>query len=542
MPARTDRVPPGTPDDVREQAEQTEPRVPQFDATLGIEVQQPRRGTPPHRLVVLGDSLSHGFQSGAVFNTDISWPAIVAYELGWLDRYRYPVYGGPGGLPLNIELLLRRLEERFGSRLDIGDVPLALFAARAFMDDVEDYWERGPGRIAPRVDRYNHDLSVYGCDLRDVLSRTAETEEAAIERPNDSLLDQLVENAGARAALRVYPHWNAEVSGQTLLEAAAALGDDHDENTECGIETLVVFLGANNALQTVTELRVRWSEDDFRELNRKDRYTVWRPEHFAAELADLVEAVGQIRARHTIWCTVPHVTIAPVARGIGGKVAPGSRYFPYYARPWVKDHQFDPTRDPHLTELDARAVDAAIDLYNARIEQVVRDARRGADDAGPRDWFLLDIAGFLDRLAWRRYMTDPNARPSWWTPCTLPPALAALQPPPDSRFLVSDGRGGRAAGGLFSLDGVHPTTVGYGLIAQEIIKIQELAGVPFPDLTGKPRQGPILVDFDRLLRRDTLVNHPPQNLDSTVDILGWADEHSGLLTRALTWKGRRSSR
>ena len=29
-----------------------------------------------------------------------------------------------------------------------------------------------------------------------------------------------------------------------------------------------------------------------------------------------------------------------------------------------------------------------------------------------------------------------------------------------SRFLTADGRGGRATGGLFSLDGVHPTTVG----------------------------------------------------------------------------------
>jgi hypothetical protein len=42
-----------------------------------------------------------------------------------------------------------------------------------------------------------------------------------------------------------------------------------------------------------------------------------------------VTKVQQIRARHVIWCTVPHVTIAPVARGVASKVAPGSRYFPY---------------------------------------------------------------------------------------------------------------------------------------------------------------------------------------------------------------------
>jgi hypothetical protein len=32
-------------------------------------------------------------------------------------------------------------------------------------------------------------------------------------------------------------------------------------------------------------------------------------------------------ARHVIWGTVPHVTIVPIARGVKGKVRPGSRYF-----------------------------------------------------------------------------------------------------------------------------------------------------------------------------------------------------------------------
>jgi hypothetical protein len=528
-------VPPDTPDDVREQARQ-EPRAPQSDPTLGIDVQPPdRRGTPPNRLVVLGDSLSQGFQSGAVYTTDLSWPAVVAHEMGWSDVFRRPVYGGPGGLPLNIELLLRRLEERFGTRFSIWEIPLALFAARGFMDEVEDYWERGPGRFAPNVNRYNHALATYGWDLRDALSRTAAMAEAAIRRPKDALFDQLVENASERAALRVYPHWNEEVSNQTLLDAAAALGAEHGEDTECGIETLVICLGSNNALRSVVELRIRWSGEDFQDLDAKRSYTVWQPEHFAVELAELVTAVRRIRARHTIWCTVPHVTIPPITRGIGAKVRPGSRYFPYYARPWVDDSAFDPSRDPHLTDQDARAVDAAIDLYNAGIEQVVRDARTGADGAEPVDWLLLDLAGVLDRLASRRYITDPNARPSWWTPYPLPPVLAALQPPPTSLFLAADGHGGRAQGGLFSLDGVHPTTVGYGLVAQEVIAIQQRVGVPFTDLRGRPRVGPVLVDFERLLRRDTLVNHPPQNLDSTLDILGWADENLGWVGRALHW-------
>ena len=47
-------------------------------------------------------------------------------------------------------------------------------------------------------------------------------------------------------------------------------------------------------------------------------------------------------------------------------------------------------------------------------------------------------------------------------------------------------------GGLFSLDGVHPTTVGYGLIAQEMIDIMVRAGVTFYQPDGKtPRIGPV---------------------------------------------------
>ena len=105
-----DLVPPDCPPDVRSRAADP-PRVPSSDPTLGISV-EPASGAPPkHRLVAIGDSLAHGFQSGAIFNTDISFPAIVAYELGWIDRFRYPRYGGPGGgLPFNIEYLLRDLE------------------------------------------------------------------------------------------------------------------------------------------------------------------------------------------------------------------------------------------------------------------------------------------------------------------------------------------------------------------------------------------------------------------------------------------------
>jgi hypothetical protein len=512
-------LPPGTPQEVVDRVAGG-PRVPEFDPTLNRDVPPGGRGEPPHRLVVLGDSLSHGFQSGAVFNTDISYPAIVARELGWFDHYRYPRYGGPGGLPLNVEYLLRDLEHRYGASIDPWELPLALFRVRQVMDEIEDYWERGPGSSAPVITAFNHDLAVYGWDLRDALERTADICQAEIATPKDDVMDQIVQNNGARAALRVYPRWDDRRRGMTLLDAAAALGDDHDASTDDGIETLVVFLGANNALQAVTDLKVVWSGDDYADLEKKRAYTVWQPAHFARELAALEARVGRIAARHVIWCTVPHVTIAPIARGVGGKVAPGSRYFPYYTRPWTSDANFDPQRDPHITDRQARAVDYAIDMYNDGIQALVERARTGNPR---RDWYLLDIAGLLDRLASRRFITDPNARPPWWTPYPLPAPLQALQPAIDSRFLTSDGNGGRATGGLFSLDGVHPTTVGYGLIAQEVINVMRRAQVEFRWANGDPRPDPVTVGFDRLILRDSLVRTPPQNLRGTLDMLDWAN-------------------
>ena len=375
----------------------------------------------------------------------------------------------------------------------------------------------------------NHNLAVYGWDLRDAYSQTAQACLNRLRVPKDDLINQIVENNGERAALRVYPTEPAGARTKTVFELARDLGADTPDGTDSGVETLVVFLGANNALGAVTRLKVVWSDSGFDDPARKGRYTVWRPSHFAAELALVADAVRGINARHVIWCTVPHVTIAPIARGIGPKIQPGSRYFPYYTRPWVRDGQFDPARHQHITGAEARAVDSAIDQYNDAITDTVRAARTAG-----RDWYVLDVAGLLDRLAARRYIDDPAARPAWWTAYPLPAELAALNPPPSSHFLATNNTGRRTNGGLFSLDGVHPTTIGYGILAQELINVMRVAGVYFRHPDGVTlRADPVCVDFERLIRRDTLVHRPPENLDSSLATLAWADEALGLLGRAL---------
>jgi hypothetical protein len=510
-------------------------REPETRSDLGVPFKVETKGSPRHRLVTVGDSLTHGFQSGAIFNTDLSYPAIIAWELGCYEFFRHPRYPRFGGIPFNIELHIRELEVRYGDELSPLEMVGALFHLYDSLAEAEHWWD-GPGSVIPKDGPINHNLGIYGWDLRDALSRTVETAHERLRTPNGHHFVPLVRNADLISAGRVLG--SARTSGglpMTPLQAAAALaregGEGAGEADGDGIETLIVALGANNALGTVLSLSVHWSGPGYEDLQQKAKYNVWHPEHFAAEWAQVVAKVREIRASHVIFATVPHVTIAPIAHGVGGKLAEGSRYFRFYTRPWISEDDFDPQDDPHLTGEEARAIDSAIDGYNATILSSIKAAREEG-----RDWRVLDLAGLLDRLARRRYIDDPAARPEWWSEYELPEELTALDPPPDARFFTS-GPSGRVTGGLISLDGIHPTTIAYGLMAQEFIRVMQEAGVAFMRGDGlTPRTEEVVrVDWKRLIERDTLISQPPAALSSDLALIGWFDERIDILKRL--WAG-----
>lgn len=496
-------------------------REPIADPTLGIPVSLPPiEVAPSHRLVSIGDSLTHGFQSLAIHKTDMSYPALVARELGC--AFDHPLYPQEGGPPLNLEYILRSLENRLGEP-HWWNFLLQGIGLLRIVDRVMRCWQVGEGSQLPSHSGPYHDLAVYGWDLRDTLSRNADTERADLDKALAAMrqlggpglswsnllgvprrIGSYVTLCSALAGLSVLESARTAAGvARTPLEAARDLGE------RGGIETLIVFIGANNALGSVLDLAVHWSRDGYDDLERKQAFNVWRPTHFAAEFDQLAAAVHAIDARHVIVGTVPHVTIAPLARGVGDvKHHPGSRYFPYYTRPWISDRAFNPSVDQHLTADQARAVDSAIDQYNDVIVGHVRSARQSG-----KDWLLMDVCGLLDRAATRRYALDPQARPAWWTPYPLPAPIAALTPPVDSRFFRA-GPSGRTCGGLFALDGVHPTTVGYGIVAQEFINVMAgPAGVAFP--SASPR-----IDFATLLQADSLLSTPPASIGEDLRGLG----------------------
>ena len=213
------------------------------------------------------------------------------------------------------------------------------------------------------------------------------------------------------------------------------------------------------------------------------------------------------------------MTVAPLARGVGTKPS-GSRYFARYTHAWITDAEFDPAVNPSLTGEQARAIDSAIDQYNYSIKRLVYAART-ADQ--PRDWLLLDMCGLLDRLAYRRYIESPDSRPSWWDAKAyeLPPALKMLTPRPDTRFFQSDASG-RTQGGLVALDGMHPTTIGYGILAQEALDVMAHANATLPEQPA-PR-APVQVDFARLVAADTLISDPPKSLTHDLGAVRFINE------------------
>ena len=85
-----------------------------------------------------------------------------------------------------------------------------------------------------------------------------------------------------------------------------------------GIENLIVNLGANNALGTVTALGdPLLSGDDILSdpVKNREKYNLWRPEHFDHFYAELVAGLESLNADRVFVANVPHVTIAPIARG-----------------------------------------------------------------------------------------------------------------------------------------------------------------------------------------------------------------------------------
>lgn len=435
-------------------------------------------------LVAIGDSLTQGFQSGAITHVDLSYPAIIARSMGLPpERFRVPDFQGEGGLPCNIEHLARTLSNKYGARINPFEWVSAPSEVHDFLDRVEDYWERGRG-ADPGFDTTYHNLAVWGFEVGDAYNIDAQYCHDRIGKADNFLA--IPSEARLRTAYRVLNP--AQISARmkdTQVSIARRIAQ-----TE-GIKHLIVWLGANNCLGSVLGLKVE--ETGPHAPGPQSGKTLWSASAFREEYEQLAAHLKDIGAQHTYLATVPHITIPPLTRGVmrgGGKLPLDRRYFDYYTYFFMRDEEFDPKLHDHLTREEAEMIDRRIDAYNAIIREL----------AQKNGWHLVDLCDVLDRLAVRRNHGIPSY--------PLPPALKGLS----VRFFETDSQNKIKEGGLISLDGIHPTTCGYSIVAHEFIQAIRAA-----DPQGPPIRD---VDFAGWRRLDSLVRSPPASLD---DIFGLLD-------------------
>jgi hypothetical protein len=249
-----------------------------------------------------------------------------------------------------------------------------------------------------------------------------------------------------------------------------------------GVENTIVFLGANNALGTIFDLKVKISPgtggshgsrigaDEF-------RYNLWHPRDFHYEYSQLIEklCVALKENKDSDWKvyvgTVPLVTIAAILEGFGeerlvddpqvplGQADRQFRYYQYYKYYGVRDETAIRDESKHMSFRDALFIDKVIIEYNQTITSLVAAKNKAL---GREAFIIVDISKVLTDMAWKRNSGMPRYE--------LPPELAWVYPPLNTKFYRVDAAGKLADGGVFGLDGIHPTVIGQGLIAWEFLK------------------------------------------------------------------------
>jgi hypothetical protein len=478
------------------------------------------------KLFTIGDSSAHGFMSLAAAQTELCFSTRIARILGAAEQYRFP-HWPLGGLPINLEHVLRELDRRFGPDIK-GPIEWtrALFEVASSLDEVEAYYERGAGAYdAPYPGGVTsfHNVAVRGFEVADAWLVTPRVCRAFLskESPRRDDLGAGPSDSFHRTAFRV------------LNPAADPLYDDfsaidwlsHHVRQE-GVENTLVWLGSNNALGVVLKLKLdRTPNDPSRRTHTlthaqrmEQAYNLWHPDDFHAEFAELLARLtaAQMGNRHSDWKVflgnVPFVTIAPLAKGVGETVRvksafpniDGKIYFKYYVYfPFEEEDVREGVGK--LTLQDALQIDEFIARYNVSIQLLVDQEN---ERLGAQHYHVVDLERSLADLAWKRNAGSPSY--------VLPAYLHDLLPRPNTKMYHGTRDGRLESGGLFSLDGVHPSAIGQGLIALEYLKVMQQAGVAGADPLGLP--------WPEIVREDSLYSRPIRimsELRENKDLIQW---------------------
>jgi lysophospholipase L1-like esterase len=470
---------------------------------------------PPPTVVALGDSLTQGFQHGAIRRPEWSFPAMIARSFGHRvpENYRVPDFGELG-FPVDLERLLADLEQQLGDSLEKREWLTKLpKATRDHLDRIEDYYERGPGSQPLAFDGHYHNLAVWGITVNEALTLTPAMCATRLVKGEGFVDDDLLDVPSMpmhRAAMRVLnPAASPARDTATMLENLRGLAAVEP------IDMLIVWLGANDCLGTVLCLEIHDMPPDYEGEDpfAREAFNLTSVAQFQRDYTRLANEITAILScasgrRQVYVGTVPYVTIPPLTHG-AGKFE--DKYFEHYG--WFFRGE---EGGKVLSRNQARLIDERIDGFNASIRAT----------ANAHGWTIVDMAAMLDELAVRRNgcSDDPGNRLRLYLESRgyHGHPLLSLDPLPCvSLYTVESGSGGhrRTRGGLFGLDHVHPSTLGYGLAAERFLEAM-IANNPTDPVIANAR-----IDWEAVIRHDTLEQCAPRLWD---DLMAHAKSHPWL--------------
>lgn len=440
--------------------------------------------------------MAQGFKNGGIYRTDLSFPAILAKSLGNERSFETPLFTAQAGIPINIEMLVRGMADEFGDEITWNEYLKAGAHLYTTLRRIKEYWEGNKKSLAVVRDMPYQNQGIWGTAISDswLMNSKYCKEQIESNRPRYTVFNVLPDDAlFTTARLVLNPSQTETFSRHSMIDNVQLLQDDG------GIENLICCLGHNNIVGAVTNLNLIYSEEhDLNAPHHKRTCTVFRPEHFEDETRILYQKLSKIGAKRVFVPTLPYMTIPPAIRGVNSdKSKPRSGYFDYYSRFWIWDEDFNPEKHAHLTKEDAITLDQHIDQYNKTIYELSKEF----------GYHVVPVGQYVSAAA-RRRLGAKKVRP-------FPDSfVTALKQNPDTSYLVDENNKPRIStdyirlkddsrkldrGGIFSLDGLHPSTIGYGLIANIYKESMEKKGVDFSSD----------IDWKFVIENETLVTHPP---------------------------------
>jgi hypothetical protein len=447
------------------------------------------------------------------------------------DSLQVIPYWEPKELPLNLEELFRKICTATKTKIEFWEWPKVLLIISKYIDEIEQYYEKGLGRpdIPYTHNTFSdnfphfHNVSIFGFDVWDSYNITPALSKLIINSDLNSVRDNLWSGPSQpvfRTALKVLnPTLNPEHDDKTQIDWLKY----HAENV--GVKNVVFWQGNNNALGAVITMKLKPSQglgdlvypktNDLMGilelLKRRASYNVYHINDFKLEY-ELAFQKLQVALQNNLAenCTVfvptiPHVTIVPLAKGLGKKENLGTLdkpkiYFEGYSYfPYSDDKILELTHTHHLSKADALFIDETIDAYNDFIEQTVKKANSEGNQKVK--YMLVPICDALDKMALIRNAGKPTY--SW------PSYFAANHVKVDTRYYKVDSNSVMQEGGIFSLDGVHPTVIGHALVA-EIFHFVATQNKSYKTLPAEFETRTQLPDtwWQSAIDADTLFNQP----------------------------------